>query len=156
MDKDVVQPVRLQVTFAESLSLERTWKRDRNYGDVLGKVDVAIAVFRGIKSSALKNVSGSAERHSSYCFDAVRITQAPHSIDPSCWMLTLPWSVFHYRGLCHLVEVVVNVTHIAVGLRVGYKSDLFFSQVHVTLLFRRNVYTVEIFIMHIVIKHKSS
>ena len=34
----------------------------------------------------------------------------------------------------------MNVTHIAVGLRVGYKSDLFFSQVHVTLLFRRNVY----------------
>ena len=38
VDKDVVQPVRLHVTFAESLSLERTWMRDRNHGDVPGKL----------------------------------------------------------------------------------------------------------------------
>ena len=48
--------------------------RDRNYGDVLGKFDVAIAVVHSFKNRALKNDSGSAERHSSYCFDVVRIT----------------------------------------------------------------------------------
>ena len=73
MDKDVVQPVRLHVSFAESLSLECAWMRDRNHGDVLGKVDVAIAVVHSFKNRALTNVAGSAEQRKSYCFDAVRI-----------------------------------------------------------------------------------
>ena len=38
------------------------------------EVDVTIAVVHSFKKRALRNVSGSAERHSSYCFDAVRMT----------------------------------------------------------------------------------
>ena len=52
--KDVVQPVRLHVTFAESLSLERTWKRDRNYGDVLGKVDVSYCSRPQLQETSVK------------------------------------------------------------------------------------------------------